>query len=97
MSKGSDLLDELDKEKSYKTQIIIGMGTLILTTFLLFWMKGIKVEGMIAGDMLALILGTGYMLYLDRTPFKHTNKIMAGVIILAVVRLSTAIAVSAIV
>lgn len=94
MTQNSNVLNEMDKEKSYKTQVIIGMGLMILTTFLLFWMKGIKVEGIIAGDMVALVLGTVYMLYLDRTKINHTNKIMAGVIVLTAIRFSVAIAIS---
>ncbi|MDM1717379.1 MULTISPECIES: hypothetical protein [Gammaproteobacteria] len=88
------VLQQLDAEKSYKTQIIIGMGILILTTFFLLWMEGVKSGALIAGDLVALALGTGYMLYLDRTPIKHTNKIMAGIIIIAAVRVSVAIGLS---
>lgn len=87
-------LDTLDKDKSFKTQIIIGLGFFILTTFLFFWM-GVRHEGLIAGDMTALILGAFYVVYLDRTKIKYTNRLMSGLIILAVVRAAVAISVSA--
>lgn len=39
-------LEALDAEKSFKTQIIVGLGAFIITTFFLYWI-GVKQEGLI--------------------------------------------------
>lgn len=89
----SKTLDKLDSEKSFKTQIIVGLGAFIITTFLLFWV-GAKQEGLIAGDMVALVLGAAYVTFLDRTKVQYTNRLMGGLIIIAVIRAAVAMAVS---
>lgn len=93
MKIAASTLDKLDQEKSYKTQLIVGLGFFIITTFVMFWL-GIHVDGLIAGDMTALILGVAYSVYLDRTKVRHTNRLMAGLIVLAVIRAAVAITVS---
>lgn len=89
-------LDKLDQEKSYKTQMIIGLGFFIITTFMFYWL-GVKQEGLIAGDMTALALGAAYAVYMDRTKVKFTNRLMAGLIILACIRAFVAISVSGVI
>lgn len=86
-------LEALDAEKSFKTQIIVGLGAFIITTFFLYWI-GAKQEGLIAGDMAALILGATYVTYMDRTTVAYTNRLMGGLIILAVLRAGVALAVT---
>lgn len=87
------ILDNLDQEKSFKTQIIVGLGAFIITTFFLFWV-GAKQEGLIAGDMAALALGAAYITYLDRTKIAYTNRLSGGLIIIAVIRAAVAMTVT---
>lgn len=44
--------------------------------------------------MAALILGASYVAYLDRTTVAYTNRLMGGLIILAVLRAGVALAVT---
>lgn len=93
MKAATNVLEKLDTEKNLKTQIIIGLGVFIITTFIMFWV-GVKHEGLIAGDMIALFLGAAYITFMDRSKVAYTNRLMAGLIIIASIRAGVALAVN---
>jgi len=89
----NSIAEKLDEEKKYKTQVIIGLGFLFLSTLMFYW-AGISSQGLIAGDMVALVLCAFYLVFLDRTKLALTNRLMAGLIVLTVVRAAVAFSVS---